>query len=164
MSNKSNKKVFNTIINALSEIFTPIIPPLIGGGLVAGLGKMLQSFGVDPELIWMKALIAIGFSVYAYINILVAMNSAKLIGGTPMLGAVAGMIMTNPAISGMGLTPGRGGVIGAIIAGLLIAFIEKKVRSFCAKSIKSAFTTTNFSSLIWHNNFVCYYANYWLDG
>jgi len=136
MSNKSNKKVFNTIINALSEIFTPIIPPLIGGGLVAGLGKMLQSFGVDPELIWMKALIAIGFSVYAYINILVAMNSAKLIGGTPMLGAVAGMIMTNPAISGMGLTPGRGGVIGAIIAGLLIAFIEKKVRSFAPKALK----------------------------
>lgn len=133
---ESKKNVWKNILNALSEIFTPIIPALIGGGLVAGIGKMLQSFGVDPELNWMKALIAIGFAAYTYINILVAMNAAKHIGGSPALGAVAGMITVNPALSGMGLVPGRGGVFGAILAGLLIAVIEKKVREISPKALK----------------------------
>lgn len=133
---ETKKNTGKAILNTLSEIFTPVIPALIGGGLVAGIGKMLQSFGVDPELIWMKALIVIGFAVYAFINILVAMNAAKHIGGSPALGAVAGMIMINPSLSGLGLTPGRGGVFGAILAGLLIAVIEKKVKSFSPKALK----------------------------
>lgn len=130
------KNVWKNILSALSEIFTPVIPALIGGGLVAGIGKMLQSFGVDAELNWMKALIAIGFAVYTYVNILVAMNAAKHIGGSPALGAVAGMITVNPALSGMGLVPGRGGVFAAILAGLLIAVIEKKVREISPKALK----------------------------
>ena len=133
---KETKNFGKTILKALNEIFTPIIPALIGGGLVAGIGKMLQSFGVDSNLIWMKALILIGFSAYAYIIILVAMNSAKYIGGSPALGAVAGMIMVNPSLANMNLTAGRGGVFGAILAGLLIAFIEKKVKEFSPKALK----------------------------
>jgi PTS system sucrose-specific IIC component len=133
---KETKNFGKTILNALSEIFTPIIPALIGGGLVAGIGKMLQSFGVDASLVWMKALILIGFSAYTYIIILVAMNSAKYIGGSPALGAVAGMIMVNPSLADMGLTVGRGGVFGAVLAGLLIAVIEKKVREIAPKALK----------------------------
>ncbi len=133
---KETKNFGKTILNALSEIFTPIIPALIGGGLVAGIGKMLQSFGVDASLVWMKALILIGFSAYTYIIILVAMNSAKYIGGSPALGAVAGMIMVNPSLADIGLTVGRGGVFGAVLAGLLIAVIEKKVREIAPKALK----------------------------
>jgi PTS system sucrose-specific IIC component len=133
---KETKNFGKTILNALNEIFTPIIPALIGGGLVAGIGKMLQSFGVDASLTWMKVLILIGFSAYTYIIILVAMNSAKYIGGSPALGAVAGMIMINPSLTDIGLTVGRGGVFGAVLAGLLIAVIEKKVKEIAPKALK----------------------------
>ena len=137
---KETKNFGKTILEAISEIFTPIIPVLIGSGLIGGLGKMLQSFGVDANLVWMKALILIGYSVYTYIIILVAMNSAKYIGGSPVLGAVAGMIMINPSLADMGLTVGRGGVFGAILAGLLIAVVEKKVREILPKALKVQLT------------------------
>lgn len=130
------------VMSALSHIFTPLIPALIGSGLVAGLGKFLQSLGVNPELGFMKALIAIGFAFYAYIIIMVAMNTARVLGGSPILGAVAGSILINPALSGLGLTPGRGGVIGAILAGILIAVIEKFLRKITPNALKVHFPPT----------------------
>ena len=125
-----------SLVGALNAIFVPIIPALIGGGLVAGVGKMLQSFGVDGNLFLMQVLSIVGLAVYTYIGILVASNAAKYIGGSPILGAVAGMILINPALTGLKLDPGRGGVIAALFGGLLIAIIEKYVRKIAPKALK----------------------------
>ncbi|HYE81095.1 MAG TPA: PTS transporter subunit EIIC [Clostridia bacterium] len=134
--------VKKNLLHAFNEIFTPIIPALIGSGLVAGFGKFLQSLGVDANLGIMKAFNVVGFAFFGFIIIIVAMNTAKVCGGSPILGAVAGSILINPALSGMGIVPGRGGVIGAMLAGVLMAIIEKYTRKISPKALKVHFPPT----------------------
>ncbi|MGE5484225.1 MAG: PTS transporter subunit EIIC [Ignavibacteriales bacterium] len=124
------------VLQSFSEIFTPLIPALIGSGLVAGLGKLLQSLGVSADLGFMKALNIVGLAFYGFIVILVAMNTARVNGGSPILGAVAGSILINPALSGLGIVPGRGGIIGAMLAGALMAYVEKNVRKATPSALK----------------------------
>lgn len=134
-------------VSMLSQIFTPLIPALIGSGLVAGFAKFLQSLGVSMDLGFMQALNAIGFAFFGYIIIMVAMNTAKVFGGSPILGAVAGSILITPAIGNLGLTPGRGGVIGAMLAGILMALVERYLRKISPNAIKVHFPPT-FAVLI----------------
>lgn len=135
------KKAATGLMAKLSDTFTPIIPALIGSGLVAGIMKLAQGFGADANSQFMLALNIVGFSLFSYLIILVAMNAAKVFGGTPALGAIAGCIMLNASLSkltlfGMELLPGRGGVIGALCAGALIALIEKYARKIAPKPLK----------------------------
>ena len=56
-------------------------------------------------------------------------------GGTPALGAIAGIFIFNPALAnvelfGEMLQPGRGGLFAVLFAAWLMAATEKRVRKF----------------------------------
>src|SRR5690625_4280101 len=81
----------------------------------------------------MAILLVLGGSLFTFLAILVGWNTAKEFGGTPVLGAIAGMILFNPALAditiyGEELIVGRGGLFGVIFAAWLMAFVEQRIR------------------------------------
>lgn len=57
-------------------------------------------------------LLLIGGGIFTFLGILVGWNTAKEFGGTPVLGAIAGILIFNPAMAnvklfGEALVPGR---------------------------------------------------------
>ena len=57
---------------------------------------------------------------FTFLGILVGWNTAKEFGGTPVLGAIAGILIFNPAMAnvklfGEALVPGRGGLFAVIL-------------------------------------------------
>lgn len=92
-------------------------------------------------------LTVIGSGLFAYLGILVGTNAAKEFGGSPALGALAGILVINPAVGdialfGENLLPGRGGLIGVLFAAIFIAFVEKQVRKFVPQSLDIIITPT----------------------
>lgn len=111
-------KKFNplmALIKLLSDIFVPIIPALVAGGLLMALGNFLTSKGLfgHQSLVQMYPVIK-GFSdmiqlmsaaPFWFLPILVGISAAKRFGANQFLGASIGMIMVAPGAANIiGLT------------------------------------------------------------
>ncbi|WIB12307.1 PTS transporter subunit EIIC [Curtobacterium sp. MCPF17_052] len=71
--------------------------------------------------------------ILSLLAVFVGMNAAKEFGSTPVLGgAVDGIIVAagvaNVTVFGETLTPGQGGVLGALAGGILAAWVERFIR------------------------------------
>ena len=140
---QQNKQRNNTPVkNALrriSNIFVPLIPALIACGLIAGINGILTNLSTSGSVPWLATLSPI-FSVmssgfFALLAVFVAMNAAKEFGGTPIIGGVIGGIIVAPGVAnivvwGQQLAPGQGGVLGAMVAAILGAYIERWARKW----------------------------------
>ena len=106
-------KKFNPImalIKLLSDIFVPIIPALVAGGLLMALRNFLTSEGLfGPQSIEQMAPAIKGLSEmiqlmsaapFMFLPILVGISAAKRFGANQFLGAAIGMIMTTPDLGG----------------------------------------------------------------
>ncbi|MEU3353476.1 PTS transporter subunit EIIC [Streptomyces sp. NPDC037389] len=118
-------------LRRLAQIFVPLIPALVGCGVIAGLGGLLANLHWLPALVPALSAIASGFM--SLIAVFVGYQAAKEFGGTPVLGgAVAAVIVypgvTHVAVFGRQLAPGQGGVLGALGAALLGTVVEKACR------------------------------------
>ncbi len=115
-------------LKKISGIFTPLIPGFIACGLITGvIGVALK---ISPELAdsqMIKLLSIFGNAVFWGMNLFVGYNAAKVFGGTPILGGVLAAIMTHPALSDIGLLPGRGGIISVVLVAALGAWLESKL-------------------------------------
>lgn len=144
MKKKNNTPIKN-FLRKIGNIFIPLIPGLVASGLINGGANFAKNAGVDPELTIMKILLLLGSCIFAYLFVLVGWNTAKEFGGTPVLGAVAGMFLFNPGLAdiqifGEALIPGRGGLFGVIFAAWLMVFFEKQIRKIMPNSIDIIFT------------------------
>ena len=88
----------------------------------------------------MQILAILGGSIFAYLAIVVGWNTAKEFGGTPVLGAIAGIITMHPGLSGsctigQNLVAGRGGLFGVMFAAWLMVFFEKQYRKFVPNAV-----------------------------
>lgn len=142
---QKNKTPFKSFLRSIGNIFIPLIPGLVASGIINGAANFAKNAGVDPELTIMKILLLLGSGIFTYLAILVGWNTAKEFGGTPVLGAIAGMFLFNPLLAeiqiyGEALTPGRGGLFGVIFAAWLMTFIEKRVRKIIPSAIDIIFT------------------------
>ncbi|MBP3038794.1 PTS transporter subunit EIIC [Bacillaceae bacterium Marseille-Q3522] len=145
---KKNATPFKLFLRKISSIFIPLIPALVASGLITGITRAVVQAGwlaADSQLA--TILIAIGGGLFAYLGILVGMNSAKEFGGSPALGALAAILIINPAVAnitlfGNALVPGRGGLIGVLLAGIFIALVEKRVRRYVPQSLDIIVTPT----------------------
>ncbi|NPV70109.1 MAG: PTS transporter subunit EIIC [Firmicutes bacterium] len=115
------------VLRKLANVFLPLLPAIIGSGMIAALTNLLVRMGVDAKLPVMQALSVIGWAVFGYLSIMVGMNAAKEYGGPPALGAVAGSILIAPALTGLKMVPGRGGLIGVLIAAAFLSWLYKRV-------------------------------------
>nr|WP_202426121.1 PTS transporter subunit EIIC [Streptomyces sp. HUCO-GS316] len=119
-------------LRRLANIFVPLIPALIGCGVLAGLNGLLVNLGWLPGAT--PALAAIASAFMALIAVFVGHNTAKEFGGTPVLGGAVAAVVVYPGVAkvtafGVTLAPGQGGVLGALTAALLGTCVEKWCRS-----------------------------------
>ena len=140
-----NRTPFKNFLRKIGNIFIPLIPGLVASGIINGLANFAVNAGVDREQTWMQILLLFGSVVFASLGILVGWNTAKEFGGTPVMGAIAGMILFSPllediTIYGEELIPGRGGLFGVIFAAWLMTFVEKNVRKVMPNAVDIIFT------------------------
>ncbi|MEW4282078.1 PTS transporter subunit EIIC [Priestia koreensis] len=145
---KKNATPFKLLLRRIASIFIPLIPVLVASGLITGITKaLIQAEAISDKSTTAMLLTVIGSGLFGYLGILVGMNAAKEFGGSPALGAMAGILIINPAIAdiklfGENLYPGRGGLIGVLMAAIFMAFIEKRIRRFVPSVVDIIVTPT----------------------
>ncbi|WP_103541072.1 PTS transporter subunit EIIC [Streptomyces sp. SM1] len=140
-----NATPFKLFLRRIANIFVPLIPALIGCGIIAGLNGLLVNLhwlpGVTP------ALTAIASGFMALIAVFVGFNTAKEFGGTPILGGAVASVVVHAGVAdveafGRHLSPGQGGVLGALGAAWLGVYVEKWCRRRVPESVDVLVTPT----------------------
>ncbi|MGW2415484.1 PTS transporter subunit EIIC [Streptomyces tubercidicus] len=132
-------------LRRIANIFVPLIPALIGCGIIAGLNGLLANFGQLPSVVPALAAMASGFM--SLIAVFVGYNTAKEFGGTPILGGAVAAVIVFPGVThitafGQHLSPGQGGVLGALAAALLAVQVEKRCRKAVPEALDVLLTPT----------------------
>ncbi|MFJ6757320.1 MULTISPECIES: PTS transporter subunit EIIC [unclassified Streptomyces] len=140
-----NATPFKLLLRRIANIFVPLIPALIGCGIIAGLNGLLTNLGWLPAVVPALAAIASGFM--SLIAVFVGYNTAKEFGGTPILGGAVAAIIVFPGVAkidafGQQLSPGQGGVLGALAAALLAVYVEKWCRTWVPEALDVLVTPT----------------------
>ncbi|WP_329443465.1 PTS transporter subunit EIIC [Streptomyces sp. NBC_01426] len=140
-----NSTPFKLFLRRIANIFVPLIPALIGCGIIAGLNGVLTNAGWLPTIVPALAAIASGFM--SLIAVFVGYNTAKEFGGTAILGGAVAAIIVFPGVAkidafGQQLSPGQGGVLGALAAALLAVQVEKWCRKWVPEALDVLVTPT----------------------
>ncbi|TXY07630.1 PTS trehalose transporter subunit IIBC [Vibrio mimicus] len=153
---RQNMSILERGISHLAEIFVPLLPAIITGGLILGFrnvigdirmfdGKTLteisQFWASVHAFLWL-----IGEAIFFFLPVGVCWSTVKKLGGTPILGITLGVTLVSPqlmnayligkqvpevwdfglfAIEKVGY---QAQVIPAILAGVMLAFIENNLR------------------------------------
>ncbi|CAM5533978.1 PTS transporter subunit EIIC [Streptomyces fumanus] len=129
---RRNATPLKTGLRRVADVFVPLIPALIGCGILAGVGGLLANLGWLPG--FTPALTVLSSAFMALIAVFVGHNTAKEFGGTPVLGGAVAAVVVYPGVAkvsafGAALAPGQGGVLGALAAALLGTYVEKWCRA-----------------------------------
>ncbi|MEV0007595.1 PTS transporter subunit EIIC [Streptomyces sp. NPDC047973] len=140
-----NATPFKLFLRKIANIFVPLIPALIGCGIIAGLNGLLVNLGWLTSVTPALAAMASGFM--ALIAVFVGFNTAKEFGGTPILGGAVAAIIVFPGVAnieafGQKLSPGQGGVLGALGAAVLAVYVEKWCRRWVPEALDVLVTPT----------------------
>ncbi|MGP7817164.1 sucrose-specific PTS transporter subunit IIBC [Niallia sp. 01092] len=105
----SSKKLnpIQRFVKMLSDIFVPIIPAIVAGGLLMGLNNVLTAqdlfiegkslVDANPGLADLAALInTFANAAFVFLPILIGFSATKRFGGNPYLGAALGMLLVHP--------------------------------------------------------------------
>ncbi len=142
------------LVKMLSDIFVPIIPAIVAGGLLMGINNILTSNLIHGQSIialypqWAGLATAINLfaaAPFTFLPVLIGFSAAKKFGGNPYLGAAMGMIMVHPDLMsayqiGVGTPPVwdifglhisaigyQGTVLPVLAVSWIIANIEKRL-------------------------------------
>lgn len=157
-------------IKVLSDIFVPIVPALVAGGLLMAINNVLTSpnlFGPQsvvemfPNIKDVASIINLLSSApFAFLPILVGFSATKRFGGNGYLGAAMGMAMVMPdLINGygvanaiaegsmpywniFGLQVAQAGYQGSVLPVLAVSWILATLEKFFHKKISAAFDYT----------------------
>lgn len=155
---KGEDNAFKRITRSIASIFVPLIPAFVGAGIIGGIASIFQNMitaGQIDAQTWGHAVDILNIiknGLFAYLNIYVGINSAKVFGATQGLGGViagivylTGMNPDNPLVNiftGQPLAAGQGGIIGVIFAVFLLALVERNVRKVVPNSVDIIVTPT----------------------
>ncbi|MGA3432977.1 sucrose-specific PTS transporter subunit IIBC [Lactiplantibacillus plantarum] len=157
-------------LKVLSDIFIPIVPALVAGGLLMALNNVLTAehlfmaksvVEVYPGLKGIAEMInAMASAPFTFLSILLGFSATKRFGGNPYLGATMGMIMVLPSLVNgysvattmaagkmvywnvFGLHVAQAGYQGQVLPVLAVAYILATLEKFFHKHIKGAFDFT----------------------
>lgn len=154
-------------VKLLSDIFVPIIPAIVAGGLLMGINNLLTA----PDLFFQgKSLIQVYTQIadlaaiintfanaaFVFLPILIGFSATKRFGGNPFLGATLGMLMVHPDLLngwGYGEALAKGtiphwnifgfsiekvGYQGTVLPVLAASYILAKVETFLRKITHSS--------------------------
>jgi PTS system sucrose-specific IIC component len=140
------KAPMSDALRQLANVFIPLIPAFIASGLITGIINILKRPDIVGDFATqypnMLGLLGIfGSAVFAIMNILVGVNTAKVFGGSQALGGVMAGILSSPQLAqitlfGEALQPGRGGVIAVLLVVVLMCWIEKRLRRILPGSVE----------------------------
>ena len=105
---RQNMKWHEQLISHFAEIFFPLLPALISGGLILGfrnvigdlpmsngqtLAQMHPSLKTLYDFLWL-----IGEAIFFYLPVGICWSAVKKMGGTPILGIVLGVTLVSPQL------------------------------------------------------------------
>ena len=104
------QNLLQRIVKGLADIFVPIIPAIVAGGLLMGLYSMLTSIGFFwdnhsvvtkyPEISDLVDFInIIANAPFVFLPVLLGFSATRKFGGNPFLGAALGMLLVHPSLS-----------------------------------------------------------------
>lgn len=142
-----NKKYPKGVMKRLSNIFVPLIPALVGGGMLMVINYLLQQFGVVRDTNQISQLLGIfSSSAFVFLYILVGFTAAKEFGGTPVLGtAIAGILMHPDLVNiksvnlfglNLSIQKGAGGIFAVLLAIWFMSFVENKLRKIIPQVLR----------------------------
>ncbi|MBK0093886.1 MULTISPECIES: PTS trehalose transporter subunit IIBC [Erwiniaceae] len=153
---RKNMSAFERAISHFAEIFFPLLPALISGGLILGFRNIIGDIPVSNgktlaqispiwqtlyDLLWLP-----GEAIFMFLPVAVCWSTVKKMGGTEILGIVLGITLVSPQLMnayGLGqqipevwnlgwFTVEKVGyqaqVIPSMLAGLALAFIENQFK------------------------------------
>lgn len=166
------------LIKVLSDIFVPLIPALVAGGLLMALNNILTGAGMFgpkslvemfPQITGLAQMVNLMASApFAFLPILIGITATRRFGGSEILGAAAGMMLVMPSLingysvaeavaSGkmptwdlFGLHVAQAGYQGQVLPIIGVAFILANLEKFFHKHLKGAidFTFTPMLSIL----------------
>ncbi|MBC5628130.1 PTS sucrose transporter subunit IIBC [Clostridium sp. NSJ-6] len=172
-SKEELKKVADTklnplqrILKSLADIFVPIIPAIVAGGLLMGINNILTSQGLFiegvslieayPQIADLASLInTFANTAFVFLPVLIGFSAAKIFGANQYLGAVIAMLMVHPDLLNgwgygaslfegtipswniLGLTIEKVGYQGTVFPVLAAIYILAKVEKSLRKVIPS---------------------------
>ena len=169
---------FTRFIKVFSDIFVPLIPILVGGGLLMALNNVLTAEGLfgDDSLVGMYPQIqglteiinVLSSAPFAFLPVLVGFSATKRFGGNEYLGAGMGMAMVHPALVNgydvatsmaegtmpywdlFGFPVAQGGYQGAVLPVLVVAWILATIEKWFHRRLKGTadFLITPLATLL----------------
>ena len=169
---------FTRFIKVFSDIFVPLIPILVGGGLLMALNNVLTAEGLfgDDSLVGMfpqiqgltEIINVLASAPFAFLPVLVGFSATKRFGGNEYLGAGMGMAMVHPALVNgydvatsmadgsmpywdlFGFPVAQGGYQGAVLPVLVVAWILATVEKWFHRRLKGTadFLITPLATLL----------------
>lgn len=166
------------LIKVLSDIFVPLIPALVAGGLFMALNNVLTGQGLfGPQSIvemvpgiqgFAEIVNLMASAPFAFLPILIGFSATKRFGGNPYLGAAAGMMLVMPSlVNGYGVAEAiasnkmlywdvfgfkiaQAGYQGQVLPVIGVAWILATLEKFFHKHLKNAidFTFTPMLAVI----------------
>lgn len=155
---------FSRSVKALADIFVPLIPILVGGGLLMALNNVLTAadlFGPQslvemyPQISGAAEMINLLASApFAFLPVLVGFTATKRFGGNEFLGAGMGMAMVYPSLVNgysvattmaagempvwnlFGLEVAQAGYQGTVLPVLVVAWVLATIEKFFHRRLK----------------------------
>lgn len=148
---KQKQSGFKKLTATIASIFVPLIPAFVGAGLIGGIASVLSNMATAGALTGdgvnnlIQILNVMKNGLYAYLNIFIGINAAKVFGANEGLGGVVGGMVyltgMNPDMPisniflGTPLAAGQGGVIGVLISVFLLSKIENALHKIVPDSL-----------------------------
>ncbi|EJG1724955.1 PTS trehalose transporter subunit IIBC [Vibrio parahaemolyticus] len=153
---RQNMNIVERGISHLAEIFVPLLPAIITGGLILGfrnvigdikmfdgqtLTEISQFWATVHSFLWL-----IGEAIFFFLPVGVCWSTVKKLGGTPILGITLGVTLVSPQLMNAYLIGKQAPevwdfglfviekvgyqaqVIPAMLAGIALAFIETRLK------------------------------------
>ncbi|EIT7140330.1 PTS trehalose transporter subunit IIBC [Vibrio parahaemolyticus] len=153
---RQNMNIVERGISHLAEIFVPLLPAIITGGLILGfrnvigdikmfdgqtLTEISQFWATVHSFLWL-----IGEAIFFFLPVGVCWSTVKKLGGTPILGITLGVTLVSPQLMNAYLIGKQvpevwdfglfaiekvgyqAQVIPAMLAGMALAFIETRLK------------------------------------
>ncbi|MEG3133320.1 PTS trehalose transporter subunit IIBC [Rouxiella sp. T17] len=105
---RQNMNLFERIISHIAEIFFPLLPALISGGLILGFRNVIGDipFSNGQTLVQMHPLWKtiydfvwlLGEAIFMFLPVAVCWSTVKKLGGTEILGIVLGITLVSPQL------------------------------------------------------------------
>lgn len=160
------QNIVQRLIKGLSEIFVPIIPAIVAGGLLMGIGNIFTAkdlfeegkslLDLYPHYQDLANLIdTFANAPFVFLPVLLGFTATKKFGGNPYLGATLGMLLVHPALTNaygyaealakgnlqlwniFGLEIERVGYQGTVIPVLIAAWVLATLEKFFVKVVPS---------------------------